>query len=178
MNSGHPKSSIKAEQRIYPFTPKSALKLRFGDYWPVRRSDNFFGFFAFIGRWAHLRSGFTAALLNHAQASPYLDPNGPPIHLGESGHLHIKTFPETVTEVTGNISLRLDVAEVERALDEQQRKSVVWGYRVPVALVNKVEPNTTNDYMQRTSGLRFVSSLDVGWPGSLPVVRPLNHAFS
>jgi hypothetical protein len=143
MKSDDSNTQRKADQPLYPFTPKSALKLQFGDYWPVRRSDHLFGFFAVIGRQGHLRSGFTAALLDHIQANPYLVPNGPPIHLRETGNLHIKTFPETASEITGNICLRLDVTEVECALEEQERRSVSWGYRVPVAKVNKIQPNDT-----------------------------------
>jgi hypothetical protein len=141
MKSRDSKKPREEEQPLYPFTPKSALKLQFGDYWPVRRSDGLFGFFAFIGRWAHFRSGFTAALLDPVQASPYLGPNGPPIRLRETGRLHIKTFAETATQITGNIRLRLDLAEAERALKELERASIVWGYRVPVAKVNKLQPN-------------------------------------
>ena len=95
----------------------------------------------FIARWGHLRSGFTAAFLDHLQPSPSLESHGPPIHIREAGHLHVKTFPETATEITGNISARLDASEVERALNEQQAKSTVWGYRLPVAKVNKLQSN-------------------------------------
>jgi hypothetical protein len=141
MKSDNLSTPRKAGQALYPFTPKSALKLQVGDYWPVRRSDGLFGFFAFIGPQGHLRSCFTAAFLDHIQANPYLDPTGPPMHFRETGHLHVKTFPETATEITGNIYLRLDINEVERALEEQQLKSVSWGYRVPVAKVNKLQSN-------------------------------------
>lgn len=125
----------------YPLTPKSALKLQFGDYWPVQRSDDSFGFVVFIGHWGHLRSGFTAALLDHVQTAPHLQPDGSLIRIREAGRLHVKTFSETATKITGNVCLRLNVAEVERALDALQRKSIVWGYRVRVTIVNKLQPN-------------------------------------
>jgi hypothetical protein len=125
----------------YPFTPKSALKLQFGDTGQFGGRMICSAFLSFIGRWGNMRSGFTAALLDHVQPSPCLAPDGPPIHLRKPGHLHVKTFPETATEIIGNVCLGLNVAEVERALAEQRQKSIVWGYRVPVIKVNKLQAN-------------------------------------
>jgi hypothetical protein len=125
----------------YPFTPKSALKLQLGDYWSVRRTDGLFAFFVYIGRWGDLRSGFTAALLDHVQPSPHLAGDGPRLHVLEAAHLHVKTFPETSSEIAGNIGQRLEAAEIEHALEEQQEKSRVWGYRVPLAKAEKPQTN-------------------------------------
>lgn len=104
----------------------------------MKRTDNAFGFFVFIARWGEMRSGLTVALLDHVHTSPCLEPYGPTMHIREAAHLPVKTFPETASEIVGNISGRLVNSEVERALEELERKSIVWGYRVPMTIVNKV----------------------------------------
>ena len=120
----------------YPFTPKSTAKLQFGDYWPICRDDGRFGFVVFLEQWAQMRSGLVAGLLDHVHTSPELDPGGVVLHLQDVGHLHIKTFPETRSEIHGNVASRLIRTEVLRALEAQRKKSIVWGYRIPIQKVN------------------------------------------
>jgi hypothetical protein len=112
---------------MYPFTPKSALKLQFGDYWPIRRDDGQFGFFVFLEQWAHMRSGVVAAVLAHVQTSSQLEPTGNPLPLHQVGHLHVKTFAETSSEIHGNVASRLVQDEVLAALKEQRNENRLSG---------------------------------------------------
>jgi hypothetical protein len=121
----------------YPFVPKSSLKMRRGDYWPLRRVDGNYGFCVFLGRWAHMRSGLILGILDIFSNEPSVPDNGPEIPIFEAGHTHVKTFAATGASIVGNIETRLSVTEIELYLESLEKTSVVWGYMIPLEKVNE-----------------------------------------
>lgn len=120
----------------YPFIPKTNVKMRFGDYWPVQRDDGDFGFCVFLEPWAHLRKGIVIALLDLVSDSPIVDEHGPILRLVEAGNTNVETFPATSTSVVGNIASRIDRARVDELLAQLAVESHVWGIKVPPMRAN------------------------------------------
>jgi hypothetical protein len=70
---------------------------------------------------------------------PDLEPTGTALHLHAVGSLHIKTFPETGSEIRGNVSARLDdEREVAGLLNARADRPNVWGYRRTVDLADRL----------------------------------------
>ncbi len=122
----------------YPFVPKSSLKMRRGDYWPLRCEDGSYGFCVFMSVWGHMRSGLVVGVLGMISAEQTIPESGPIIPILEAGHTHVKTFAATGASVVGNIEARLSIAEIESYLVALEKVSVVWGYMVPLEKVNEV----------------------------------------
>jgi hypothetical protein len=120
-----------------PFIPKSVLKMRFGDYWPVRRQDGDYGFFVFLGRWGESRVAFTAGLVDHVSVDPQLSPTGAALSVIEAGHLHVKSLSAASTPIVGNIADRLAEDDVRAWLHRLEEKSIGWGYGAPAIRVNR-----------------------------------------
>lgn len=123
-------------RNIYPFVPKSSLKMRRGDYWPLRCDDGNYGFCVFLSGWGHMRAGLVVGVLEIVSVEPSISDDGPAIPILEAGHTHVKTFAATGASVVGNIEKRLSTAEVESYLASLEKVSVVWGYMVPLEKVN------------------------------------------
>jgi hypothetical protein len=122
----------------YPFIPKSNAKMRFGDYWPLRREDGDFGFCVFLEPWAHLRKGIVIGVLDIVSERPLLDPDGPVIALVEAANTRVETFNATSSSVVGNVADRVDRDAVDAFRGELKAVSRVWGLNVPLTRVNLV----------------------------------------
>jgi len=61
---------------------------------------------------------------------------GPPLALGEVAMIDVRVFEAANAPIVGNLSARLDEADVRERLDRQQLRSIVWGRATPLKYAN------------------------------------------
>jgi len=124
-------------------TPKSNLKLKFGDYSFVKRDDGQMALFIFICPKEGSRNYFYGAFANELISHP--NANLLPTNLSPGDHalIHSKCYRECNLSIDGNLAAKLDSSVLPNIEEKIQNMNIgskhrVWGYKVLLKHANKI----------------------------------------
>lgn len=114
--------------------PTSTNRLQPGDVCFIPKSGGGFVPFIFICSISRSRTGFYGALGDASVSMPEIEMLPPRISLSETALVHITSFKENNTPITGNILTRIDAVEFAAAQQAVKTTNVgaiskVWGHK-------------------------------------------------
>lgn len=118
------------------FVPKSSAKLALGDYGMLKREDGRYVPLVFLAPVPGKRVVFYGGLVAVICSEPTVEETGPELEVAEVSMIDIDAFAEAGTSILGNISARLDAAEIQVRLGQLKLQSRVWGRRTPLKYAN------------------------------------------
>lgn len=138
--SRRPKAVVPAKhpthQMQQAFIPKTSTKLKRGDFAFLPRSDGRFVPLVFIDHVPRHRATFYGALVQAVIEGPHIEQEGTTLSLGELAMIDVRVFAAADAPVVGNLSARLDEADIRERLNRQRTQSVVWGMATPMKYAN------------------------------------------